>query len=345
MTTQLTITRPDDWHLHLRDGDALKAVLPDTAMRFGRAIIMPNLRPPVTNTELAQAYQTRILQALPIGSTFEPLMTLYLTDNTTAEEITYAKASGFVHGVKLYPAGATTNSDSGVTNLDKCADALEAMQACGMPLLVHAEVTDAEVDVFDRERVFIERHMIPLLKRYPDLKVVFEHITTKDAVDFVLASGANFAATITAHHLLLNRNDMFKGGIRPHHYCLPILKREEHRQALVKAAVSGNPKFFLGTDSAPHAKSAKEMACGCAGMYTAHAGIELYAEVFDNENSLSKLEGFASFYGADFYGLPRNATQITLIKEHWRVPDSLPFAGDELVPLRAGAGIAWKLVL
>jgi dihydroorotase len=345
MTTELIITRPDDWHLHLRDGEALKAVLPDTALRFGRAIIMPNLRPPVINTELAQAYRARILQALPAEASFEPLMTLYLTDNTTAEDINHAKASGFVHGVKLYPAGATTNSDSGVTRIDKCGGALAAMQACGMPLLVHAEVTDSDVDVFDRENVFIERHMVPLLKNYPDLKVVFEHITTKDAVDFVLSSGANIAATITAHHLLLNRNDMFKGGIRPHHYCLPILKREEHRQALVKAAISGNPKFFLGTDSAPHAKSTKEIACGCAGMYTAHAGIELYAEVFEVENSLSRLEGFASFYGADFYGLPRNVTQITLVKEHWRVPDSLPFAGDVLVPLRAGEAIAWKLVL
>jgi dihydroorotase len=343
MTTKLTITRPDDWHLHLRDGVALKAVLPDTAHRFGRAIIMPNLRPPVTTTELAQAYRERILQSLPTGAEFEPLMTLYLTDNTKSDEIARAKASGFVHGVKLYPAGATTNSDSGVTSIDKCASALAAMQDCGMPLLVHAEVTDGDVDVFDREKVFIERHMRPLLERYPSLKVVFEHITTKDAAEFVLSSGANVAATITAHHLLLNRNDMFKGGIRPHHYCLPILKREVHRQALLKAAVSGSSKFFLGTDSAPHAKSAKESACGCAGMYTAHAGIELYAEVFEVENALDKLEGFASFYGADFYGLPRNATQITLVKESWGVPDTLPFDGDVLVPLRAGQDVQWKV--
>jgi len=342
--TTLTITRPDDWHLHLRDGAALKAVLPDTARQFARAIVMPNLRPPVTTTELAIAYRQRILDALPAGMQFEPLMTLYLTDNTTAEEITCAKASGIIHGVKLYPAGATTNSDSGVTSLDKCASALEAMERLGLPLLAHAEVTDADVDVFDRERVFIERHMIPLLKKYPALKVVFEHITTKDAVDFVMSAPSNVAATITVHHLLMNRNDMFKGGIQPHHYCLPILKREEHRVALVKAATSGNPKFFLGTDSAPHAKHTKEAACGCAGMYTAHTAIELYAEVFEAVGALDKLEGFASFYGADFYGLPRNKAQITLVKESWKVPESLPFdGGDELVPLRAGQRVFWNI--
>ena len=345
MTTavMLTITRPDDWHLHLRDGAALKAVLPDTAKQFARAIVMPNLRPPVTTTALAAAYRQRILDALPAELSFEPLMTLYLTDNTTAEEIALAKASGIVHGVKLYPAGATTNSDSGVTSLDHCVKALEAMEKLGMPLLAHAEVTDSDVDVFDRERVFIERNMAPLLKKFPALKVVFEHITTKDAADFVTEASSNVAATITAHHLLMNRNDMFKGGIQPHHYCLPILKREEHRVALVKAAISGNAKFFLGTDSAPHAKHTKEAACGCAGMYTAHTAIELYAEAFENANALDKLEGFASFYGADFYGLPRNTAQITLIKESWKVPDSLPFDGDALVPLRAGQTLAWKL--
>ena len=339
----LSITRPDDWHLHLRDGAALKAVLPDTAKQFARAIVMPNLRPPVTTTALALAYRQRILDALPADLNFEPLMTLYLTDNTTAEEIALAKASGIVHGVKLYPAGATTNSDSGVTNLGHCVKALEAMEKLGVPLLAHAEVTDADVDVFDRERVFIERNMAPLLKKFPALKVVFEHITTKDAADFVTEASSNVAATITAHHLLMNRNDMFKGGIQPHHYCLPILKREEHRVALVKAAISGNAKFFLGTDSAPHAKHTKEAACGCAGMYTAHTAIELYAEAFENANALDKLEGFASFYGADFYGLPRNTAQITLVKESWKVPDSLPFDGDALVPLRAGQTLAWKL--
>ena len=341
---KITIARPDDWHLHLRDGDALKAVLPDTANRFGRAIVMPNLRPPVTTTALAAEYRQRILDAIPAGANFEPLMTLYLTDNTSAAEITRAKASGFVHGVKLYPAGATTNSDSGVSSLDACGEALEAMQESGMPLLVHAEVTDADVDVFDRERVFIDRHMQPLLTKYPGLKVVFEHITTKDAAEFVVSAPSNVAATITPHHLLMNRNAMFTGGIRPHHYCLPILKREEHRLALVSAATSGNPKFFLGTDSAPHAKSSKEAACGCAGMYSAHAGIELYAEAFEAAGALDKLESFASFYGADFYGLPRNTDQITLLKTAWNVPESITFAADVLVPLRAGQSIAWKML-
>jgi len=341
---KFTMTRPDDWHLHLRDGAALQAVLPDTAHRFARAIIMPNLRPPVTTTELAFAYRERIMAALPAGMKFEPLMTLYLTDNTSAEEITKAKASGIIHGVKLYPAGATTNSDSGVTNLGHCVQALEAMERLGVPLLAHAEVTDANVDVFDREKVFIERNMIPLLKRYPGLKVVFEHITTKEAADFVAAAPACVGATITAHHLLMNRNAMFTGGMRPHHYCLPVLKREEHRQALLKAAISGSPKFFLGTDSAPHPKSAKESACGCAGMYTSHAGIELYAEAFEEAGALDKLEGFASFYGADFYGLPRNAEQITLVKESWQVAESLFFPDDGLVPLRAGQSVTWKLL-
>ncbi len=339
----LTITRPDDWHLHLRDGAALKAVLPDTARRFGRAIVMPNLKPPVTTTALAQAYRDRILQAVPASMQFEPLMTLYLTDNTTGEEIAMAKASGIIHGIKLYPAGATTNSDAGVTDITKCDKALEAMEKHGLPLQVHAEVTDANVDVFDREKVFIDRHMVPLLKRFPALQVVFEHITTRDAAQFVSAAPANVAATITAHHLLMNRNAMFAGGIRPHHYCLPVLKREEHRQTLLAAAKSGNPKFFLGTDSAPHAKSAKESACGCAGIYTAHAGIELYAEAFEEVNALDKLEAFASFYGADFYGLPRNTDTITLVKEAWTVPEELALGDEVLVPLRAGKTVAWRL--
>jgi dihydroorotase len=344
MTTKLTLARPDDWHLHLRDGVALKAVLPDTARQFARAIVMPNLRPPVTTTVLAAEYRARILAALPKELNFQPLMTLYLTDNTSADEIKKAKASGFIHGVKLYPAGATTNSDSGVSDLAKCSVALEAMQDVGLPLLVHAEVTDGNVDVFDRERVFIDRHMTPLLKQYPNLKVVFEHITTKDAADFVTSAPSNVAATITAHHLLMNRNDMFKGGIQPHHYCLPILKREEHRLALVKAATSGNNKFFLGTDSAPHAKHTKEAACGCAGIYTAHAAIELYAEAFEAANALDKLEAFASFYGADFYGLPRNKDKITLEKSSWLVPNELSLGNDSLVPLRAGQQIHWKLI-
>ena len=345
MTTinTLTLTRPDDWHLHLRDGEALKAVLADSARQFARAMIMPNLRPPVTNTALALAYRQRILAALPSGLNFEPLMTLYLTDNTSAEEIRTAVASGMVQGVKFYPAGATTNSDSGVTDLAHCQQALAEMEKLGLPLLVHAEVTDAQVDVFDRERVFIERYMVAIIKDYPALKVVFEHITTKDAADFVLHTPSNVAATITAHHLLMNRNAMFVGGIQPHHYCLPILKREEHRQALLRVATSGNAKFFLGTDSAPHAKHTKEAACGCAGMYTAHTAMELYAEAFDAVGALDKLEGFASFYGADFYGLPRNAGRIQLHRQSWTVPASLPFADDSIVPLRAGQPVAWKM--
>ncbi len=340
---KLTITRPDDWHLHLRDGDALRAVLPDTARRFGRAIIMPNLRPPVTTTAMAAAYRERIIAALPAGAVFEPLMTLYLTDNTTANEIATAKASGFVHGVKLYPAGATTNSDSGVSSLAKCAAALAEMEKQRLPLLVHAEVTDADVDVFDREQVFIERIMIPLVRDFPALRIVFEHITTRNAADFVAGAPAHIGATITAHHLLMNRNAMFAGGIRPHHYCLPVLKREIHRRALVAAAISGSPKFFLGTDSAPHARSAKETACGCAGMYTAHAAIELYAEAFDQVGALDRLEAFASFHGADFYGLPRNSEKITLARASWDVPESLPFGNDVLVPLRAGQRVGWRL--
>jgi dihydroorotase len=340
----LTIARPDDWHLHLRDGAALAAVLPDTARRFGRAIVMPNLKPPVTTVEQAAAYRQRILRGVPPGLTFEPLMTLYLTDNMLPAEIEKAKASGFVHAVKLYPAGATTNSDAGVTDLARCRATLAKMEALGLPLLVHGEATDPAVDVFDREAVFIERVLAPLCKDFPGLKLVLEHITTQDGVDFVLAHGGNVAATITAHHLLLNRNAIFQGGIRPHHYCLPVLKRERHRQALVAAAISGNPKFFLGTDSAPHGKSTKEAACGCAGCYTAHAGIELYAEAFEAAGALDKLEGFASHFGADFYGLPRNTERVTLVKESWTVPATLPYIdGDVLVPLRANETVAWRL--
>jgi dihydroorotase len=340
----LTITRPDDWHLHLRDGAAMAAVLPDTARRFARAIVMPNLRPPVTTVELAGAYRQRILAALPAGMRFEPLMTLYLTDNLPPAEIDAAVASGFVQAVKLYPAGATTNSDAGVTDLGKCAATLARMEVVGLPLLVHGEVTDPAVDVFDREAVFIETVLAPLLRDFPGLKLVLEHITTSDGVDFVKAQGANVAGTLTAHHLLLNRNAMFAGGMRPHHYCLPVLKRETHRQALVAAAVSGSPKFFLGTDSAPHGRSTKEAACGCAGCYTAYAGIELYAEAFEAAGALDRLEGFASHFGADYYGLPRNAETITLAKDAWAVPAALAFVdNDTLVPLRAGETVAWRL--
>ena len=341
----ITLTRPDDWHLHLRDGAAMAAVLPDTARRFARAIVMPNLKPPVTTVRLAAAYRERILAALPAGMDFSPLMTLYLTDNMAPSEIDAARASGFVHAVKLYPAGATTNSDAGVTDLKKCAATLARMEKLGLPLLVHGEVTDPAVDVFDREAVFIDTVLVPLLRDFPGLKLVLEHITTSNGIAFVMAGGANVAGTLTAHHLLLNRNAIFAGGIRPHHYCLPVLKRETHRRALVAAAISGSPKFFLGTDSAPHAQSTKEAACGCAGCYTANAGIELYAEVFDAENALDKLEAFASFHGADFYGLPRNAGTITLKREAQAVPASLDYLpGDRLVPLRAGESIAWRLV-
>jgi dihydroorotase len=341
--TTLTITRPDDWHLHLRDGAAMRDVLPHTAARFGRAIVMPNLKPPVTTTDLAQAYRERIVASLPPGSRFEPLMTLYLTDNTRPDEIVKAKQSSVVHAVKYYPAGATTNSDSGVTAIEKCFPVLEAMAKAGMPLLVHGEVTDASVDIYDRERVFIDRTLAPLVERIPGLKVVMEHITTREAAQFVISAPPRIAATITAHHLLMSRNAMFAGGVRPHLYCLPILKRELHREALMAAAVSGNPKFFLGTDSAPHARHTKENDCGCAGMYTAHAGIELYAEAFAAANALDRLEGFASFFGADYYGLPRNAEKITLVNESWNVPASVPFGPDMLVPLRAGATVSWKI--
>jgi dihydroorotase len=341
---KLTITRPDDWHLHLRDGAYLQSVLADTARCFSRAIVMPNLKPPVTTLELAGEYRERILAALPAGSRFEPLMTLYLTDNTPPEEIAKAKASGIVHGVKWYPAGATTNSDFGVTDIEKCYAALEAMEEHDLPLLVHGEVTNPLVDVFDREQVFIARHLVPLLERFKQLRIVFEHITTKQAVEFVKAAPSNMAATITAHHLLYSRNAMFAGGIRPHYFCLPVLKREEHRWALMSAAISGNPKFFLGTDSAPHARHAKETACGCAGIYTAHAAIELYAEAFEAAKGLDKLEAFASFYGADFYGLPRNTDTITLEKTAWDVPREVQFGSEMLVPLRAGEQVQWKVV-
>lgn len=341
---QLTIIQPDDWHLHLRDGDALRAVLPHTARRFARAIIMPNLKPPVTTVEAAQEYRRRILAALPPGSTFMPLMTLYLTDNTRPEQIRRARDSGFVHAVKYYPAGATTNSDAGVTDIRRCSAVLQAMAELGMPLLVHGEVTDPEVDVFDREKVFIERILAPLVAGFPALRIVMEHITTSDAVDFVLGAPGNVGATITAHHLLYNRTDLFRGGVRPHLYCLPVLKREEHRRALVAAATSGNPKFFLGTDSAPHARHTKENACGCAGVYTAHGGIELYAEAFEAAGALEKLEGFASLHGPDFYRLPRNAARITLEKTAVFVPDEFAYGEGSLVPLRAGTSIAWRLV-
>lgn len=341
--TTLTLIRPDDWHLHLRDGAALAAVLPDTARQMGRAIIMPNLKPPVTTVEAAAAYRERILAALPAGSRFEPLMTLYLTDNTSAEEVRKARASGFVHGIKLYPAGATTNSDFGVSSIDKAMPALEAMAECGMPLLVHGEVTDSTIDIFDREAVFIEQVFQPLLARLPSLRVVFEHITTKDAAEYVASAPDNIAATITAHHLLMNRNAIFVGGIRPHHYCLPVLKRELHRQALVAAATSGSAKFFLGTDSAPHARHAKEASCGCAGMYTANAAIELYAEAFEAAGALDKLEAFASLNGPAFYGLAPNADTITLVRESWTVPAELAYGDDALVPLRAGEAIHWRM--
>ncbi|MDD3884375.1 MAG: dihydroorotase [Gallionella sp.] len=340
-----TLTRPDDWHLHLRDGDQMAAVLPDTARQFARAIVMPNLRPPVTTTAQAVDYRERILKALPAGMQFEPLMTLYLTDNTSADEITRAKDSGIIHAVKLYPAGATTNSDAGVTDLRKTYAALEEMQRCGMPLLVHGEVTRADIDIFDREAVFIEQVMQPLLKDLPGLRVVFEHITTKDAAQFVASAADNIAATLTPQHLLYNRNAMLVGGIRPHFYCLPVLKREMHREALVKAATSGSPKFFLGTDSAPHAQHTKENACGCAGCYSAYNAIELYAEAFEAAGALDKLEAFASFYGADYYGLPRNTAKITLRKESWQVPASVGFGEYRLVPLRAGETMSWKLEL
>lgn len=342
MTSQLTLTRPDDWHLHVRDGAALAAVVPHTAAQFARALIMPNLRPPVTTTEHATAYKDRILAALPPGTAFEPLMSLYLTDNLPPKEIVRAKAAGVV-ACKLYPAGATTNSDAGVTDLRKTYKTLEAMQREGVLLLVHGEVTDPGTDVFDREAVFVERQLIPLRRDFPELKIVMEHITTKEAAQYVHDADRFLAATITAHHLLYNRNAIFTGGIRPHYYCLPVLKREVHRQALVEAATSGSAKFFLGTDSAPHPAHLKEHAAGCAGCYTAHAAMELYAEAFDAAGALDKLEGFASFHGPDFYGLPRNTGTLTLRREAWTVPETVPFGEAQLKPLRGGETLAWKV--
>jgi len=337
---QLTITRPDDWHVHLRDEAMLAAVLADTARRFARAIVMPNLKPPVRSVADARAYRDRILAVVPADMRFTPLMTLYLTDNTTPEEIIRARESGFVQAVKYYPAGATTHSDAGVTDIGKVQAVLEAMQEVGLPLLLHGEVTDADVDVFDREAVFIDRILEPLLQRLPRLKVVLEHITTRQAAEFVGAAPTNVAATVTAHHLLYNRNAMFQGGIRPHYYCLPVLKREIHRQSLIEAATSGSPKFFLGSDSAPHPRDAKETACGCAGIYTAHAAIELYAEAFELAGALDRLEAFASFHGPDFYGLPRNPESITLIRETHQLPTR---HASGVVPLRAGESLLWRL--
>ena len=343
MTDTLTLTRPDDWHIHFRDEAAMRSVVPDTARVFGRAIVMPNLKPPVLTVADADAYRKRILAAAA-GTGFEPLMTLYLTDNTTPAEIQRAKQSGFVHAVKYYPAGATTNSDSGVTDIRKAHAAIAAMEAEGLPLLLHGEVTDGDIDIFDREAVFIDRHLIPLLKDFPKLKVVLEHITTRQAAEFIASGPATVAATVTVHHLLYNRNALFQGGIRPHLYCLPVLKRERHRQALVEAVTSGNPRFFLGTDSAPHAINAKENACGCAGIYTAHAALELYAQVFDQAGALDKLEAFASFHGADFYGLPRNSDRITLKRESWQAPLEIPLGSERLQPLLAGERIAWRVL-
>jgi dihydroorotase len=340
---ELVITQPDDWHLHLRDGQALQAVVQATAAQFARAVVMPNLKPPVVTVAQANAYRDRILKALPAGSTFEPLMTLYLTDNTSADEIAKLSDSQHVHAVKLYPAGATTNSDAGVSDLKKAAPALEAMQRYGVPLLIHGEVTDQEVDLFDREAMFIDSVLQPLRKDFPALRIVFEHVTTEQAAHYVRDADDGIAATITAQHLLYNRNAIFKGGVRPHWYCLPVLKREKHRAALLDAAVSGNPRFFLGTDSAPHAQKLKEHAAGCAGCYTAPHAMELYAAAFELAGKLDKLEGFASFFGPDFYKLPRNTKKVVLRREAWQIPDSLPFPGDAIVPLAAGEQLNWRL--
>ena len=341
--TTITLTRPDDWHLHVRDGEALNTVVPHTARQFGRAIIMPNLKQPVTTAAQALAYRDRILAAVPVGLSFEPLMTLYLTDNLAPEEIVRAKAAGVV-AAKLYPAGATTNSDAGVTDLKKIYPVLAAMEREGMLLLVHGEVTSADIDLFDREAVFIDHHLIPLRRDFPGLKIVFEHITTREAAEYVSEAGDMLGATITAHHLLYNRNAIFTGGIRPHYYCLPVLKRETHRLALVQAATGGNHRFFLGTDSAPHPAHLKEHASGCAGCYTAHAALELYAEAFERAGALGRLEAFASFNGADFYGLPRNRGTVTLVKQGWTPPESYPFGAGELKPLRAGEELPWRQV-
>ncbi len=342
MPQTLTLARPDDWHLHLRDGAPMAAVLPYTARQFGRAIVMPNLRPPITTAAMALAYRQRILAALPAGAAFEPLMTLYLTDHTPPDEIVRARAAGVV-ALKLYPAGATTHSDAGVTDLRRTWPTLEAMQRAGLPLLVHGEVTDPEIDIFDREAVFIERVLQPLRRKFPGLKLVFEHITTQDAADYVAGSDALTAATITAHHLLYNRNALFSGGLRPHYYCLPVLKKEHHRQALLRAATSGSAKFFLGTDSAPHAALMKEQSVCGAGCFTAPAALELYAEAFEAADALARLEAFASFHGADFYGLPRNAGTVTLKRESWTLPETLPFGDASIKPLRAGETLNWKL--
>ena len=339
----IRLTRPDDWHVHLRDGAALRAVTSATAQVFRRAIVMPNLRPPITTTAAARDYRERIRRALPAGSAFEPLMTLYLTDDTSADEIERARASGLVHAVKYYPAGATTNSQSGVTSLARACPALAAMERAGMVLSIHGEVTDAGVDVFDRERVFVERELAAIVRDFPGLRIVLEHVTTREAVDFVTGAAASVAATITPQHLLYSRNALFAGGLHPHLYCLPVLKRETHRQALIAAATSGNPRFFLGTDSAPHAKGAKEHACGCAGCYSAPVALPLYAEAFEDAGALDRLEGFASAHGAAFYGLPRNADSITLVRESWRAPEALPFGDETIVPLRAGEALRWRV--
>jgi dihydroorotase len=343
MPAHLQLTRPDDWHLHLRDGPLLASVVAATARVFGRALVMPNLRPPVTTTALAASYRQRIVAALPAGYSFTPLMTLYLTDNTDPAEIARASASGFVHAVKYYPAGATTHSDSGVTALERVYPALAAMQERQMVLSLHGEVTDVEVDMFDRERVFVDRLLQRIVRDFPALPIVLEHITTREAAEFVAAAPVHVAATITPQHLLWSRNALFAGGLRPHYFCLPILKRETHRQALLRAATSGSPKYFLGTDSAPHARRTKEHACGCAGCYSAHAAIELYAEAFEAAGALDRLEGFASFFGADFYRLPRNVDPITLVREPWTVPAEYPFGDDGVVPLRAGETLRWRL--
>jgi dihydroorotase len=343
MSAELRLHRPDDWHLHLRDGEAMRAVLPFTAERFARAIVMPNLKCPVTTTEMALAYRDRILAALPAGARFVPLMTLYLTDHTSAEEIRQARESGVVFGCKLYPAGATTNSDSGVTDISQLDGVLAAMMDVDMPLLVHGEVTDSSIDVFDLEARFIERVLAPIVERWPELRVVFEHVTTRAAVQFVRSARAGVAATVTPQHLMLNRNALFAGGLRPHHYCLPLLKTEPDRRSLLEAVASGDRRFFLGTDSAPHSRSTKETACCCAGIFSAHAGIELYADIFEAEGILSRLQGFACEFGPDFYRLPRNADRIILQREAWTVPASYPFPGDALVPFRAGQTINWRV--
>jgi len=344
-TKSITISRPDDWHLHVRDDVTLSSIIGHTARQFARAIIMPNLKPPITTTAMAQAYRQRIMESLPDNAEFTPLMTLYLTDNTSSEEIIRAKESGFIHAVKLYPSGATTHSDAGVTDVEKTYDTLATMADVGLPLLVHGESTRTDVDVFDREKIFIEETLAPMLEKIPTLRVVLEHITTQEAADFISNGPERTAATITAHHLLMNRNAMFKGGIRPHAYCLPVLKREKHRLALIETIKSGHTRFFLGTDSAPHSKHNKESSCGCAGIYTAHAALELYAEAFESADALDKLEAFASFNGPDFYGLPRNTAKVTLSKQSWQVPSDYPLGKDEtIIPLRAGETLSWKYI-